>query len=599
MDQQSRGHGPPADLQQVVSNDSDPEDYDGLMDEDWLDMDKLTEGASVSEGSSLSSSRPVSTTALDSDDDHRVPSLPLSAPLTLSIPSTTPTLLQEEAQHRQDTQTPGSASPAASSESEYSLLNPSADQSRKNSLSSVSGFHSLTPTDSRTDSDAASLAEQDLSSTMLDDMALDAGIPAIVSPSFSDFVQVGGSDGGQDDSLASESSSIGAGCDSIGNSGDSKSGDGSSQESTFSHVGSDPADYPTATATMAPTDEQGSSQQSQTSSPSVRRRTTYRTTVEDARTSSGEERTSFRKPSPRVHSTRTTVQEDQRSTSRTQVLSSTMPGGLNLGLDAEIPEYIPTGNTGGAAQVPMEERQCRICLGGADEEETLGRLISPCLCKGSMKYVHVECLNAWRTRSPKRESHYKCDTCKYSFSFRRTSLARYLAHPLSTFLLTIVTFALVVFGAGFAMKLLLYLTMDGSHEFIYPANLDEFDEDQLLQLKHDLVIFKTPETLRAVFRIDKSHMVFGSFFVSCIGFLQLLLSTIWMGGGGGVFRIGGFGLGGRRRGERQREGGIGGVVLMVALVFGLFKSVYMTYQFVNRVSRRVLEKAEMMVLEVQ
>jgi len=134
------------------------------------------------------------------------------------------------------------------------------------------------------------------------------------------------------------------------------------------------------------------------------------------------------------------------------------------------------------------------------------------------------------------------------------------------------------------------------------AYRDEFDDDQLVQLKHDLVIFKTPETLRAVFRIDKSHMVFGSFFVSCIGFLQLILSTIWMGGGGGVFRIGGFGLGGRRRGargERQREGGIGGVVLMVALIFGLFKSVYMTYQFVNRVSRRVLAKAEMMVLEVQ
>ena len=40
-------------------------------------------------------------------------------------------------------------------------------------------------------------------------------------------------------------------------------------------------------------------------------------------------------------------------------------------------------------------------------------------------------LNAWRARSPKRESHYKCDTCKYSFSFRRTSFARYLAHPLT------------------------------------------------------------------------------------------------------------------------------------------------------------------------
>ncbi|KAF8991509.1 hypothetical protein BGZ52_013176, partial [Haplosporangium bisporale] len=159
-------------------------------------------------------------------------------------------------------------------------------------------------------------------------------------------------------------------------------------------------------------------------------------------------------------------------------------------------------------------------------------------------------LNAWRERSPKKESHYKCDTCKYSFSFRRTSFARYLAHPLTVFVLTILVFITAVFAAGFVMKLLLYLTMDEAQEFVYPADLDEFDEDELIRLKQDFVIFKTPDSLRAVFRIDKTHMVFGSFFVSIIGFLQLLLSTIWMGGGGGVFRIGGFGLGGgRRRGE--------------------------------------------------
>jgi hypothetical protein len=31
---------------------------------------------------------------------------------------------------------------------------------------------------------------------------------------------------------------------------------------------------------------------------------------------------------------------------------------------------------------PVEEKQCRICLDGPDD--TLGRLIRPCLCKGSM-----------------------------------------------------------------------------------------------------------------------------------------------------------------------------------------------------------------------
>jgi hypothetical protein len=32
-----------------------------------------------------------------------------------------------------------------------------------------------------------------------------------------------------------------------------------------------------------------------------------------------------------------------------------------------------------------DERQCRICFSGREEEETLGRLISPCLCIGSVR----------------------------------------------------------------------------------------------------------------------------------------------------------------------------------------------------------------------
>ncbi|OIV97527.1 hypothetical protein TanjilG_11051 [Lupinus angustifolius] len=40
---------------------------------------------------------------------------------------------------------------------------------------------------------------------------------------------------------------------------------------------------------------------------------------------------------------------------------------------------------------PTEQIQCRICL------ETDGRdFIAPCMCKGTSKYVHRECLDHWR-----------------------------------------------------------------------------------------------------------------------------------------------------------------------------------------------------------
>ena len=37
---------------------------------------------------------------------------------------------------------------------------------------------------------------------------------------------------------------------------------------------------------------------------------------------------------------------------------------------------------------PEDERQCRICFAGKEEEGTMGRLISPCLCTGSVRVSH-------------------------------------------------------------------------------------------------------------------------------------------------------------------------------------------------------------------
>ncbi|KAG9064865.1 hypothetical protein KI688_003126 [Linnemannia hyalina] len=596
-----------------------------------------------------------------------------SFPLSLQVPS----IDQQHQLGLDEDAIPGSAT-SSNSESEYSLLNPSSDQSRKNSLTGISVFHALTPTHSHSDASSSPAITDDQlslgSSQQDDDDQDDEGESdthqppsiGVTSPSFSDFVQVG-SDQGDDFSMSSRLSSgkqtpsptsfseararmegasnhedddimnataapAAVAEDAERKATETKEGKNDSDRSrgiqevlhsVTSNQGenaSSPPPPPPNTLTFSTqsppistssttTTTQDSSQQTlpQPSTTSPVDRSRYRTTVEDVRSSSEEEGELAGGSGMRYRGAQT--RQDDRNDIRgsffgTSRATSTMPGGLNLGLDADIDHFSHPAQPAAVPfnDPPVDERQCRICLGGADEEDTLGHLISPCLCKGSMKYVHIECLNAWRTRSPKPESHYKCDTCKYAFSFRRTSFARYLGHPLTVFVLTIAAFVLLVFAAGFAMKLLMYLMMDESQEFIYPADLSDDEDLEVMRLREDIVIFKTPESLRAVFQIDKTHMVFGSFFVSIIGFLQLFVS-VWMGGGGGIFRIGGFGLGGGRRrggrGERQGEAGVGGVLMIVILVFGLFKSVYMTYQFVNRMSRRVLAKAEMMVLEVQ
>ena len=60
---------------------------------------------------------------------------------------------------------------------------------------------------------------------------------------------------------------------------------------------------------------------------------------------------------------------------------------------------------------------CRICFAG--EEEGLGKLISPCLCRGSMRFVHLECLTQWRLSSANPLSFFECDNCKYRYHVSR------------------------------------------------------------------------------------------------------------------------------------------------------------------------------------
>lgn len=53
---------------------------------------------------------------------------------------------------------------------------------------------------------------------------------------------------------------------------------------------------------------------------------------------------------------------------------------------------------------PEENRVCRICFEEEDKNNQDGKnvLISPCSCKGTSRYVHIECLKSW-IKSKKQE----------------------------------------------------------------------------------------------------------------------------------------------------------------------------------------------------
>ena len=46
------------------------------------------------------------------------------------------------------------------------------------------------------------------------------------------------------------------------------------------------------------------------------------------------------------------------------------------------------------------QKQCRICLDGPEVEGELGRLIRPCLCRGSISVEHPPCSRMSRSLSP-------------------------------------------------------------------------------------------------------------------------------------------------------------------------------------------------------
>ncbi|OBZ79043.1 E3 ubiquitin-protein ligase MARCH11 [Grifola frondosa] len=94
-----------------------------------------------------------------------------------------------------------------------------------------------------------------------------------------------------------------------------------------------------------------------------------------------------------------------------------------------------------------EGKQCRICLDGEDSE--LGRLIRPCLCKGSISYVHVKCLQRWRNTSPSRSAFYSCPQCGYHYHFARTRVVGIATNPVAVAAVSSVFFTILVLCSSF------------------------------------------------------------------------------------------------------------------------------------------------------
>ncbi|AYV82553.1 MAG: hypothetical protein Hyperionvirus1_132 [Hyperionvirus sp.] len=100
--------------------------------------------------------------------------------------------------------------------------------------------------------------------------------------------------------------------------------------------------------------------------------------------------------------------------------------------------------------------QCYICFSEQERGENRNILISPCKCAGSMKYVHVDCLD--RFRSTGIDANLKCKICNtfYKFKYGRIRCNRmffeyFLARNLSGLLFSVLM-CFILLMASFSLE---------------------------------------------------------------------------------------------------------------------------------------------------
>lgn len=131
------------------------------------------------------------------------------------------------------------------------------------------------------------------------------------------------------------------------------------------------------------------------------------------------------------------------------------PRSCRICLDTEQPTY-PSDTVFSFGISSASSRPAYI----SDDPE-LGRLLSPCKCKGSQKYVHEGCLNSWRLSNPMEARNYwQCPTCKFNYRLARIHWASMLSSKWAQAVLTVLILIIGIFILGYIADPVLDLWFD-------------------------------------------------------------------------------------------------------------------------------------------
>jgi len=102
----------------------------------------------------------------------------------------------------------------------------------------------------------------------------------------------------------------------------------------------------------------------------------------------------------------------------------------------------------------------RVVYESSDPES--GRLLRPCRCKGSSRYVHEGCLQSWRHADPgyAKRNYWQCPTCGFQYRLERLRWSRWISSAMTQITLTLGILVLTVFLLGFVADPIINLYMD-------------------------------------------------------------------------------------------------------------------------------------------
>ncbi|KAL4957192.1 hypothetical protein BDW69DRAFT_156859 [Aspergillus filifer] len=238
-------------------------------------------------------------------------------------------------------------------------------------------------------------------------------------------------------------------------------------------------------------------------------------------------------------------------------------------LESVPPTFVPP-----SEHVPgFLHREPRVIYESEDAE--LGRLVRPCRCKGSSRYVHEGCLQTWRHADPGygRRHFWNCPTCGFQYRLERLTWARWISSTMAQMALTCVVLVLTIFLLGFVADPIINLYLDPV-ETIYYA---DYWEGSSLSGNKRATWFE--------------HFVKGMASLGLLSFIQVLYGMSpwhWLN-----IRSTAIGRG-RTNTGRSRISNLSWLVI----VLGIGSFLWAVYKGVRAWSRRTLEKAGERVMDV-